>query len=60
MAALEQGAAPITLIDGDKLLDLLTQYQIGISKKAIEFIEFDDTKLQQFEEESPALDQTEA
>ncbi len=59
-AALEQGAAPITLIDGDKLLDLLTQYQIGISKKAIEFIEFDDTKLQQFEEESPALDQTEA
>ena len=45
-AALEQGAAPITLIDGNKLLDLFMQYEIGISKKAIEFFEFDSTKLQ--------------
>ncbi len=50
-AALEPGAAPITLIDGEKLLDLLTQYEIGLSKKAVEFYEFDDSKLQQFEEE---------
>jgi restriction system protein len=44
-AALEQGAAPITLIDGKKLLDLLLQYEIGISKKAVEFYEFDNRKL---------------
>ena len=49
-AALEQGAAPITLIDGDKLLDLLFEYGIGVSKKAIEFYEFDDSKLMTFEE----------
>jgi restriction system protein len=51
-AALEQGAAPITLIDGGKLLDLLMQYEIGISKKAVEFFEFDESKLIQFAEES--------
>lgn len=52
-AAFERGAAPITLIDGEKLLDLLRQYEIGVSKKAIEYIEFDQTKLAQFESPDP-------
>ncbi len=48
-AAFESGAAPITLIDGDKLLDLLVENEIGISKKAVEYLEFDPDKLTQFE-----------
>lgn len=51
IAALEPGAPPITLIDGNKLIDLLVQYEIGISKKSIEFVEFDKTRLLQFEAE---------
>lgn len=48
-AAFERGAAPITLIDGEKLLDLLTEYQIGVTKKPIEYYEFDPEKLTQFQ-----------
>jgi restriction system protein len=48
-AAFERGAAPITLIDGEKLLDLMVQYEIGVTKKSIEYLEFDDSKLIQFE-----------
>jgi restriction system protein len=48
-AAFERGAAPITLIDGEKLLDLLIQHEIGVSKNAVEYIEFDASKLAQFE-----------
>ncbi len=36
-AAFEPGAAPITLIDGEKLLDLLIEYGIGVKKKKIEY-----------------------
>jgi restriction system protein len=49
-AAFERGAAPITLIDGEKLLDLLRQYEIGVRKKAVEYVEFDPTRLAQFSE----------
>lgn len=48
-AAFERGAAPITLIDGEKLLDLLTEHEIGVSKNPVEYIEFDASKLAQFE-----------
>jgi restriction system protein len=50
-AAFERGAAPITLIDGEKLLDLLIEHQIGVSKKAVDYLEFDSGKLAQFETE---------
>jgi restriction system protein len=50
-AAFERGAAPITLIDGEKLLDLLTQHEVGVTKKVAEYIEFDAGKLVQFEPE---------
>lgn len=59
-ASLESGAAPVTLIDGEKLLDLLTQYEIGLSKKPLLILEFDDKKLRQFEDESPVINSTEA
>jgi len=51
-AAFERGAAPITLIDGDKLLDLLTERQIGVTRKSVEYYEFDPAKLVQFEQET--------
>jgi restriction system protein len=48
-AAFERGAAPVTLIDGEKLLDLLMQNQIGVSKKSVDYFEFSQEKLLQFE-----------
>lgn len=40
-AAFEHGAAPITLIDGGKLVDLLIEHDIGVKKRAMEIWEFD-------------------
>ncbi len=40
-AALEPGAAPITLIDGKKLVDLLIEYGIGVRKKELTLLELD-------------------
>jgi restriction system protein len=40
-AAFETGVAPITLIDGDKLVDLLVEYEVGVRKKTIELLELD-------------------
>lgn len=40
-AAFERGAAPITLIDGDRLIDLLIDYEIGIRKRSLQLVEFE-------------------
>lgn len=40
-AAFAQGAAPITLIDGDRLIDLLIEHGIGVRTRAIEVLTFD-------------------
>ena len=40
-AAFEAGAAPITLIDGDKLIDLLIEHGIGVRKREVELLEVD-------------------
>jgi len=40
-AAFATGAAPITLIDGDKLVDLLIEYGIGVRKRTVEMLELD-------------------
>ena len=40
-AAFAKGAAPITLIDGDKLIDLLIEHGIGVRKRTIELLEVD-------------------
>ena len=42
-AAFEFGAAPITLIDGEKLIDLLASHSIGVKKRSIEVWDFDDS-----------------
>jgi restriction system protein len=41
-AAFEVGAAPITLIDGDKLVELLMQHEIGVRvEKVVKVVRFD-------------------
>jgi len=47
-AAFDKGAAPITLIDGERLLDLLIEHNIGIRKREIRIFEFDGDSLSQF------------
>lgn len=42
-AAIFQGAAPITLIDGDKLMELLLKHQVGVSKRSVELFEVDES-----------------
>jgi restriction system protein len=59
-AAFEREAAPITLIDGEKLIDLLVQHEIGVARKSVEYIEFDASKLAQFEAEEAEEPQTSA
>lgn len=39
--ALFPNASPITLIDGDKLLDLLIDYEVGMKKRKVEVLEVD-------------------
>ncbi len=40
-AAFAGGAAPITLIDGDKLIDLLIEHGIGVRKRTLEVLAVD-------------------
>lgn len=41
-AALFAGAAPIGLIDGEKLLDMLMKYDIGVKRRPIDLYELDE------------------
>jgi restriction system protein len=41
-AAFETGAAPITLINGDTLVDLLVRHEIGVRKKTLDYYELDE------------------
>lgn len=54
-AAFLPGAAPITLIDGETLLDLLIANNIGIKKREIRILEFDADSLSEFETEEDSL-----
>lgn len=47
-AAFERDAMPITLIDGEELLDLLIEYEIGVYKKGHGVLELDHEKLEPF------------
>jgi len=49
-AAFEQGAAPITLIDGEKLIDLLITHSIGVRKKTLEVLELNAAAFAEVEE----------
>jgi restriction system protein len=46
-AAFEMGAAPIALINGDTLIDLLIQHEIGVKKKTLDYYELDESAFQQ-------------
>lgn len=50
-AAFAQGAAPITLIDGDKLIDLLIEHGIGVRKRAIQVLTIDLDELSSVEDQ---------
>jgi restriction system protein len=52
--ALYPGAAPIGLINGEKLLDLLIENQIGIRLRPAELYEVDDTFFAPADESSEA------
>lgn len=41
----ERGAPPTTLIDGDKLVGLLIEHELGVRKKSIEMLELDEQTL---------------
>lgn len=49
-AAFEPGAAPITLIDGEKLVDLLIAHAIGVRKKTLEVLDLDAEVFAEVEE----------
>ena len=49
-AAFAQGAAPITLIDGDRLIDLLIEHGIGVRTRSIEVLTFDPDGLSPHED----------
>lgn len=50
-AAFLQGAAPITLIDGETLVNLLIEHDIGIRRREIRVLEFDADSLSEFQSE---------
>ena len=50
-SAFEIGAAPITLINGDTLIDQLIQHEIGVKKKTVEYFEVDEKVFQAVPEE---------
>lgn len=45
----EAGKTPISLVDGNKLMDLLVENEIGIKKKTVSFFELDLEKLEEYE-----------
>lgn len=49
--AIVPSGTPITLIDGEKLLDLLIENNIGIRKSQVEKWEFNEEQLREFEDE---------
>ena len=55
-SAFVPGAPPITLIDGKKLLDLLIEHDIGIRRREIRILEFDEESLSQFSIEEESVD----
>ena len=51
-AAFATGVAPITLVDGGKLVDLLIEYGIGVRKRTIELLEIDADAVAAIEKDS--------
>ncbi len=51
-AAFEPGAAPITLIDGERLIELMLEHDIGVKKRPVELLELDPSVFEEPEEEA--------
>ena len=51
-AAFGGGAAPITLIDGDKLIDLLIEHGIGVRKRTLDVLAVDPAAFADLEGEA--------
>ena len=51
-AAFASGAAPITLIDGEKLIDLLIEHDIGVRKRTLEVLAVDPDAFAELEPET--------
>lgn len=49
-AAFEYGVAPITLIDGEHLIELLIEHEIGVRKRSIQLIEFESADFEEKDE----------
>jgi len=45
-AAFERGAAPITLIDGDKLIELLMEHELGVRKSTVSLWRVEPTRFE--------------
>lgn len=58
-AAFEIGAPPITLIDGDRLIDLLIEHNIGANKRQIDVLSFDPKAFEPEDELSAETEFTE-
>ena len=52
--AIPQGAAPITLIDGETLIDLLIEHEVGVTPRRVEVYEVAEAF---FLEQAPTLDE---
>ena len=50
--AYAESKTPISLVDGEKLLDLLIENDIGVTKKQISYLELNLEQLNEFEEEN--------
>lgn len=50
-AAFERGAAPITLINGEKLMDLLIENEIAVKNKQLDYFTVDNSYFTESEEE---------
>jgi len=49
-AALHPGAMPVTLIDGNKLFEILKDHEVGVRKSEMFLIDIDESFFNQFEE----------
>ena len=54
-AAFGTGAAPITLVDGEKLVDLLIEHGIGVRKRTVELLELDADAIAAIEKDSKRI-----
>lgn len=53
---MEKGAAPITLINGDMLMDLMIEHEVGVKKQEVNYYVVDENFFDGFEHEDSEED----